>query len=144
MLIDPVVGERFFGRNDILTLLSKRVDALKGGYRQNVAITGHRLTGKSSLLNHFLMTTKDNDIIPIYIEVMEEPFKQFATKFIGTLLYNFLKYSRREAKDDLEYLLLACENDIPETLLSIKSILRQIEKNENNDSYSELLNLSSE
>ena len=143
MLIDPVVGDRFFGRSDILTLLSKRVDALKGGYRQNVAITGHRLTGKSSLLNHFLLTTKDSDIIPIYIEVLEEPFRQFATKFIGTLLYNFLKYSRREAKDDLEYLLLACENDIPETVLSIKSILRQIEKNENNDSYSELLNLSS-
>ena len=143
MLIDPVVGDRFFGRSDILTLLSKRVDALKGGYRQNVAITGHRLTGKSSLLNHFLLTTKDSDIIPIYIEVLEEPFRQFATKSIGTVLYDFPKYSRREAKDDLEYLLLACENDIPETVLSIKSILRQIEKNENNDSYSELLNLSS-
>src|SRR3989338_5224602 len=142
MLIDPVVGERFFGRNDILTLLSKRVDALKGGYRQNVAITGHRLTGKSSLLNHFLLTLKDNDIIPIYIEVLEEPFRQFATKFIGTLLYNFLKYNRKEAKDDLGFLLNTCENDIPETVASIKNILRQIEKSEYNESYSELLNLS--
>ena len=143
MLIDPVVGEKFFGRNEVLMLLVKRVDALKGGYRQNVAITGHRLTGKSSLLNHFLLTLKDNEIIPIYIEVLEEPFRQFATKFIGTLLYNFLKYNQREAKDDLEYLLKECEKDIPETVTSIKSILRQIEKNENNESYSELLNLSS-
>jgi AAA+ ATPase superfamily predicted ATPase len=87
MLIDPVVGDKFFGRSEVLTLLTKRVDALKGGYRQNVAITGHRLTGKSSLLNHFLLMLKDNDIIPIYIEVMEEPFKQFATKFIGTIFW---------------------------------------------------------
>ncbi|MCG2705493.1 MAG: ATP-binding protein [Candidatus Omnitrophica bacterium] len=143
MLIDPVVGEKFFGRNEILTLLGKRVDALKGGYRQNVAITGHRLTGKSSLLNHFLLTVKGSDILPIYIEVTEEPFKQFATKFIGTLLYNFLKYNRQDARDDLDYLLGACEDCIPETVGSIKSILRQIEKGENNDSYSELLNLSS-
>lgn len=143
MLIDPVVGDKFFGRNEVLTLLVKRVDALKGGYRQNVAITGHRLTGKSSLLNHFLLTLKDNDIIPIYIEVLEEPFKQFATKFIGTLLYNFLKYNQKPAKDDLEYLLKECEKEIPETVASIKNILRQLERGENNDSYSELLNLSS-
>lgn len=143
MLIDPVVGDKFFGRNEVLTLLAKRVDALKGGYRQNVAITGHRLMGKSSLLNHFLLNLKDNEIIPIYIEVLEEPFRQFATKFIGTLLYNFLKYSQRETRDDLEYLLKRCENDIPETVASVKNILRQIEKGENNESYSELLNLSS-
>ena len=143
MLIDPVVGDKFFGRNEVLTLLVKRVDALKGGYRQNVAITGHRLTGKSSLLNHFLLNLKDNEIIPIYIEVLEEPFRQFATKFIGTLLYNFLKYNQRETRDDLEYLLKCCENDIPETVASIKNILRQIEKGDNNESYSELLNLSS-
>lgn len=86
MLIDPVVGEKFFGRNEILTLLAKRVNALKGGYRQNVAITGHRLTGKSSLLSQFLLTVRDGGIIPVYIEVIEEPFRQFAVKFIGTLL----------------------------------------------------------
>lgn len=143
MLIDPVVGDKFFGRNDILTLLVKRVDALKGGYRQNVAITGHRLTGKSSLLSHFLLTLNDTEIIPIYIEVLEEPFRQFATKFIGTLLYNFLKYSRKETRDDMDFLLRCCESDIPETVASIKNILRQIEKGENTESYSELLNLSS-
>ncbi len=143
MLIDPVVGEKFFGRGDILALLEKRVCALKSGYRQNVAITGHRLTGKSSILNHFLFSFKDSEILPIYLEVLDEPFKQFATKFIGTLLYNFLKYTQKEAKDNLEYLIKEGEKEIPVTVSRIKNILRQIEANDNEGAYSELLNLSS-
>ena len=143
MLIDPVVGERFFGRKNILALLEKRVCALKGGYRQNIAITGQRLTGKSSVLNHFLFTFKDNEILPIYIEVLAEPFKQFAIKFIGTLLYNFLKYNQKDARDDLEYLIKECEKDIPVTVSHIKNILKQIEADDNDSAYSELLNLSS-
>jgi len=143
MLIDPVVGEKFFGREDVLAILEKRISALKGGYRQNIAITGHRLTGKSSILNHFLYTFKDNEILPIYIEVLQEPFKQFAIKFIGTFLYNFLKYNQRDTKDNLEYLIKECEKEIPQTVASVKSILKQIEANENDNAYSELLNLTS-
>lgn len=143
MLIDPVVGEKFFGREDVLAVLDKRISALKSGYRQNIAITGHRLTGKSSILNHFLFTFKDNEILPIYIEVLPEPFKQFATKFIGTLLYNYLKYNEKDAKDDLEYLIGECEKEIPETVIHIKNILKQIQLSENDSAYSELLNLTS-
>lgn len=143
MLVDPVVGDKFFGRNDVLATLEKRISALKSGYRQNIAITGHRLTGKSSILNHFLYTFKDDEILPIYLEVLPEPFKQFASKFIGTLLYNFLKYNQREAKDDLVYLINACEKNLPETISCIKNILRQIQANESDNAYSELLNLTS-
>ncbi len=143
MLIDPVVGERFFGRENILALLEKRVCAIKSGYRQNVAITGHMPTGKSSVLNHFLFMFKDSEILPIYIEVLEGPFKQFATKFIGTLLYNYLKYNHKDAKDNLVYLVKECEKDIPATISHIKNILKQIEANSNDTAYSELLNLSS-
>ena len=143
MLIDPVVGERFFGRADVLAILEKRVTALKSGYRQNIAITGHRLTGKSSILNHFLFTLNDECILPVYIEVLPEPFKQFAIKFIGTLLYNFLKYNQRDAKDDLEYLIKECEGEIPKTVAGIKNVLKQIQREENDDAYSELLSLTS-
>ena len=143
MLIDPVVGEKFFGRDDILALLDKRLHALKSGYRQNVAITGHRLTGKSSILNHFLVTFKDSEILPIYLEVLDEHFNKFAAKFIGTLLYNFLKYSGKDAKDNLEYLIKECEKDIPVNISQIKNILKEIEANDNDSAYSELLNLSS-
>lgn len=143
MLIDPVVGEKFFGRGDVLATLEKRISALKSGYRQNIAITGHRLTGKSSILNHFLHTIKDSEILPIYIEVLPEPFKQFAAKFIGTLLYNFLKYNQKDVKDNLEYLIKECEKEIPRTVACINNILKQIQLNENDSAYSELLNLTS-
>ena len=38
MLSEPAVGKAFFGRDDILHTLEKRVNALKDGYRQNVAL----------------------------------------------------------------------------------------------------------
>ncbi len=143
MLIDPVVGEKFFGRKDVLATLEKRISALKGGYRQNIAITGHRLTGKSSILNHFLFSFKDNEILPIYLEVLPEPFRQFATKFIGTLLYSYLKYNDREARDDLEYLIKESERDIPGTVSSVREILKDIQLDKTENAYSELLNLTS-
>ena len=48
MLSEPVIGEYFFGRDEALGLLEKRVNALTEGYRQNVALTGQNLAGKSS------------------------------------------------------------------------------------------------
>jgi len=143
MLIDPVVGERFFGRGNVLATLEKRIFALKGGYRQNIAITGHRLTGKSSILNHFLYSFKDDEILPIYLEVLPEPFRQFATKFIGTLLYSYLKSNDREARDDLEYLIKESEKEIPETVSRIKDILKDIQLDKIENAYSELLDLTS-
>ncbi|MEA3305623.1 MAG: hypothetical protein U9R52_02295, partial [Candidatus Omnitrophota bacterium] len=79
----------------------------------------------------------------IYLEVLKEPFGQFAAKFIGTLLYNSLKYNRRETRDNLEYLIGECEKDIPETVASIRNIMKLIEKGGNDNAYSELFNLSS-
>lgn len=88
---DPVTGERFFGRSSVLSLLRKRIDGLKGGYRQNVAIIGQEHLGKSSILQQFLSTFTDNRIIPIYLEVKRGPFKHFARKFTASLLYNFVR-----------------------------------------------------
>ncbi|MBN1871487.1 MAG: ATP-binding protein [Candidatus Omnitrophica bacterium] len=143
MLVDPVVGEKFFGRGDVLATLEKRISALKGGYRQNIALTGHRLTGKSSILNHFLHSFKDCDILPIYLEVLPEPFKQFAVKFIGTFLYNYLKYNKRQAKDNLDFLIEECKKDIPQTVTDIKGIMKLLNANEFEEAYSELLNITS-
>jgi len=70
MFTEPVTGKDFFGRDKILEVLSKRVGALKSGYRQNIALTGKMLSGKSSILHHFLESLKDASIIPLYIEVV--------------------------------------------------------------------------
>ena len=85
MFSEPVVGEGFFGRAEILELLNKRVLALKDGYRQNVALTGQSLSGKSSIILHFLHTAGSEGFIPVYIEVVKEPFRAFANKFMLAL-----------------------------------------------------------
>ena len=90
MFTEPATGERFFGRDDVLALLSKRVMALKEGYRQNVAFTGQSLSGKTSILHHFISSIKDDDFITVYVEIRPEPFCIFARKFVATLLYNSL------------------------------------------------------
>ena len=104
MLNEPVVGEQFFGRAQVLSAIQKRIDALKDGYRQNIALTGQGLSGKSSILHHLLFNLKDERIIPVYIEVVEEPFANFSRKFIGSLLYNFLKGIGQPVKEDIAFL----------------------------------------
>lgn len=90
MFNEPAIGEKFFGREDVLDLLTKRAAALKDGYRQNVALTGQSLSGKSSIILHFLHTIKEEGFVPVYVEVVKEPFRSFANKFIATMLYNAL------------------------------------------------------
>jgi len=143
MLVDPVVGEKFFGRQEVLAILEKRISALKSGYRQNIALTGHRLTGKSSILNQFLFNFSGSGIMLIYLEVIKEPFKHFAGRFIGMLLYNFLKYKRKKAKDDLDFLVEECRDFIPQTVQRIEAIFDMLKMQDNDGAYSELLNLTS-
>ena len=54
MFSEPAIGEKFFGRDTILEILKKRALALKDGYRQNIALTGQSLAGKSSIILQFL------------------------------------------------------------------------------------------
>ena len=88
MFNEPAVAEKFFGRQEVLGLLTRRVSDLREGYRQNIALTGQSLVGKSSIILHFIQMLKEEDFIPVYVEVLKEPFKSFSDKFIATLLYN--------------------------------------------------------
>ena len=143
MLSEPAIGKSFFGRESILHTLEKRVNALKGGYRQNVALTGQMLSGKSSILRQFLYTLRDSPLIPVYIEVVEEPFPSFADKFIATLLYNYLLSCGKEADKDLASLLKAAEPHIPHTVYAIKKVRLDLSRRNYNKAYRKLLNLTS-
>ncbi|MBN1353622.1 MAG: ATP-binding protein [Candidatus Omnitrophica bacterium] len=143
MLNEPAIGKTFFGREAILRTLNKRVNALKVGYRQNVALTGQMLSGKTSILYQFLYSLNDTHIIPVYIEIVEETFAAFADKFIATLLYNYLISSGRDAKNDLKHLLSSSEPLIPHTTYAIKKIKNDLSKKRNDDAYRKLLNLTS-
>jgi len=143
VLNEPAVGKAFFGRDDILRTLNKRVNALKSGYRQNVALTGQMLAGKSSILYQFLYTLKDSSLVPVYIEVVEEPFSVFADRFIATVLYNYLASCGRETGKDLPALLETAEPFVPHTVHAIKRVKAELAKKNYNDAYGKLLNLTS-
>ncbi|NQT22025.1 MAG: ATP-binding protein [Candidatus Omnitrophica bacterium] len=143
MFTEPVSGKDFFGRTEILEVLSKRVDALKFGYRQNVALTGQMLSGKSSVLRHFLECLNDTSIIPIYIEVIEEPFGSFADRFIATLLYNFFASEKVDVPKEMDSLLAKSRELVPRTTELIEKIRREHSQRHNNRAYRDLLDLTS-
>ena len=143
MLTEPALGKTFFGREEVLMTLEKRVNALKSGYRQNVALTGQMLAGKSSILYQFLYNLKDTTIIPLYIEVVEEPFHSFADKFIATLLYNYFLSCNACPEKELETLMKAAESAVPKTAHAIKRIKADLGKREYNKAYRALFNLTS-
>lgn len=143
MFAQPAIGERFFGREEVLSLLNKRVLALKDGYRQNIAFTGQSLAGKTSILHHFLYTIKDEDFIAIYIEISREPFKVFSSRFIATLLYTALAKTGVSVSTDLPSILEKAQKTLPRTTLAASRISAMIEKGDNDEAYSNLLSLTS-
>lgn len=132
----------FFGRQEILRVLDKRAAGLKNGYRQNIAITGDTLVGKTCLVKHWLSRHCDNYTLPLYIEVKPQEFSAFLEKFIGTLLFNFLKNSQKDLKDDLGFLLDKSRNYIPRTCGLIEELLAQMKKRKHREAFVKLLELA--
>ncbi|MBN2453076.1 MAG: ATP-binding protein [Candidatus Omnitrophica bacterium] len=143
MFSEPAVGEKFFGREEALEILSKRALALKDGYRQNIALTGQSLAGKTSIILNFLHTIKEEGFIPVYVEVVKEPFKAFANKFIATMLYNALLAHGEDAGIDLDGLMISAARYFPKTHAAMKEVLSLIELDERDQAYSRLLELTS-
>lgn len=143
MFIEPVFGKRFFGREEVLATLHKRVTALKGGYRQNLALTGPMLAGKSSILRHFLDSVKDVDIIPLYLEMTGEDFHVFCKRFTGSLLYNYRISMGQCPGKDMEELKRTCRNLIPETLSCIDKVESSLKRRRFNVAYETLLGMTS-
>ncbi|MDD5495920.1 MAG: AAA family ATPase [Candidatus Omnitrophica bacterium] len=143
MFSEPAVGEKFFGREEILDLLNKRVSALKDGYRQNVALTGQSLAGKTSILQHFLHSIKEEDFITVYVEVVKEPLTSFINKFVATLLYNTLNKLGEAVSVRSDDLLDKAQRRLPKTYNAIRHINSLIDHGDIDSSYSELLGLTS-
>ncbi len=143
MFSDPVVGRNFFGRQEIIDLLIKRTSALKSGYRQNVAIIGHRQLGKSSILRQYLHLHQDPDILVIYVEIKLQALDFFVDQFIRSLLYEFL--SRHEVvgpTDSLACLIEKAIGDLPRTVSKIKDIATLVKHRHAEEAYSKLFELT--
>ncbi|MBD3380012.1 MAG: AAA family ATPase [Candidatus Omnitrophica bacterium] len=143
MFIEPVFGKKFFGREEVLANLNKRVTALKGGYRQNMALAGPMLTGKSSILRHFLKNIDDPDIIPVYIEMEEENFDVFCIRMMATLLYRFLDSVGENTDGDLDLFRETARPYIPDTVKCIDYIRAALSAKKKNAAYEKLLGLTS-
>jgi hypothetical protein len=142
MLSDPVTGNKFFGRNSTLELIGKRVNGLKDGYRQNIAIVGPKLIGKSSLILHFFSGFSHHKIIPIYVDLKTNSFNHFIYKFLGTLLYGYLKNKGLESAEDLELLKIRAQKNIPKTVETIQSIQQYIKNLQFDKAYKTLLHVT--
>lgn len=136
-----MIKDNFFGRQVCLDVLEKRIRGLKEGYRQNIAIIGDELVGKTSMIFRLLDKLYDNRIIILYLEVRPESFSLFANRFIGALLYNFLINSGIPLKEDIDYLIKMSDKYIPKTVERIKFILNSLEKRKKNNALTELLSL---
>jgi len=139
------VPKNFFGREKELTFLVKRVNSFRKGYRQNIAFVGQPLSGKTSLLNYFIQQYINSpDILPIYIEMQKEDFKSFAERFIGTLLYEYLKSIGKSPVQNFQVLINETRILLPNTISYIEKICKDFESRNQNDAYNALLQLPSE
>ncbi|MBI4353481.1 MAG: ATP-binding protein [Candidatus Omnitrophica bacterium] len=151
MFSDPVVGENFFGRQEIVDLIVKRADSLKAGYRQNVAIIGHQQLGKTSLLRHFLHLYKDPGILAIYVEIKFPSLDYFVDQFVRSLLFRYLSASGEEhcggaetmPSMELEGLAARASAGIPQTVSHIREIVELLRHRKAEEAYSRLFGLTS-
>lgn len=143
MFSDPVVGEHFFGRQEIIDLLVKRTRALKAGYRQNVAIIGHRQLGKSSILRHYLHLHRDPEILTIYVEIKLQALDFFVDQFIRALLYQFLNTLEPvNPTDSLADLSAKAAGLVPRTVSKISDIAHLLKHRHAEEAYSKLFELT--
>jgi len=136
-----MIKDKFFDRRNYIEILQKRVSSLKDGYRQNIAIIGEENVGKTSIVYKFLDRFYDPRIITVFLEVRPGSFQDFAKRFIGALLYNFLLNSGLELREDLDFLVARSASYIPNTALKINSILGDLARRKKINIITELFNL---
>ncbi|MDP8211881.1 MAG: ATP-binding protein [Candidatus Zapsychrus exili] len=114
--------QNFFGREEAINLLKRRVIDLKEGYRQNIALLGNQYVGKSSILKNFILNLDHENVISIYLDLENKDFNYLFSKFTGSLLYNFAKSQKLPLHDDFNLLLETAKSHVPHTVQVIKKI----------------------
>ena len=143
MFSDPVVGDNFFGRQAIIDLLIKRAQALKSGYRQNVAIIGHQQLGKTSILRQFLHVHRDPEVLAIYVEIKLQALDYFVDQFIRALLYQYLvQHGAVDPTDSLKSLTEKASANIPRTVARIHEIANLLKHRHAEEAYAKLFDLT--
>ncbi|MEW6170089.1 MAG: ATP-binding protein [Candidatus Omnitrophota bacterium] len=126
-------------RTNILEPIYKRLDSLKDGYRQNIALIGQPGVGKTTILKYLSNTFKRPNLIFAYVNLECADFKYFAYKLLGMILYNYLSEKGLIIKDDFSYLVKAAEQSLPNTSAAMKLTIQLIEKDKINDACQKTL-----
>lgn len=132
----------FFTRKLTLDSLNKRIADFKDGYRQNIAVLGDELTGKTTLLKAILSTINDEDLVPIYVEIAPYEFSMFIKRFLTSLLYNYLKkYRLVSARENLDFLIKMAQENLPLTSPKIKYLYLKLSKEKPEILFKELFDI---
>ena len=134
-------NNKFFDRKAYLDILHKRAIALKDGYRQNIALIGDELVGKTSLIHAFLDSFLDTRFVTVYVEARPETVQALCRRFAGILLYNFLAASGSPLKEDLDFLMEKAAVYIPKTVASARAVIADAERRKKENVFFELLSL---
>ncbi len=138
---DPVYGEDFFDRDEILSLLQRRMDSFRQGDKRNLALVGLRKTGKTSILLEFKRRLTDADVLPIFVYIKPEEITTFAHRFMGAFLYEFLKRRGEAPHEDFEQLLFLAIEHAPRTASAILRLRQTMETMPKESLFASVLDL---
>ncbi len=133
--------ESFFGREQILALLKRRVLDLREGYRQNVALLGGRFVGKTTLLKKFIFELDLDHVIPITLDLENSDFPHFVQTTLTGLLSRFVPAQPLSTLGTLPTLIEAAEPRLPQTIKRIKKIQSLLVTQKWAECYREILDL---
>jgi len=127
------IKEQFIGRSSIIKLINKRLCDLSEGYRQNIALLGNELTGKTWIIRYILDSFSGHNILPLYFDLSQhlsqpQPYI-FTHRFLTTVLFSYLKsMGRLLPKENLARLIEEAHPFIPLTTAKIKEITANLKK----------------
>ena len=143
MTTDPSAETSFFGREAVLSILAKRLEAFQNGFRQNIGILGPPAIGKTSLLQEFFRRIPYSDILIVPFSCREsESFEHFAQRWMSEILFSFYRSSGKPIPTDFQSTLRSSIDVIPKTLRLMKSVKKLSQISRYSQAYRELLNLS--
>lgn len=142
--VDPVLGEDFFGRAEVISKLRKRLDSLHSGFRQNIALLGPPESGKTSILKYFLTRFEDERFLFFYVDIKDSSFQDFVMKFLSSLLSSFL--SKTEEFNsigpiDSQTLLTKFSTHLPRTSYLVKALFDSLERSNFDEAYAKLFDI---
>ncbi|NQU19134.1 ATP-binding protein [bacterium] len=124
------IKEQFIGREEVIKLINKRLVGLKDGYRQNIALLGDELIGKTWITKFVFDNLTDSEIIPLYFDLSQPIANIFIQRFFNTILFSFLKTKGIVLpKENFNRLIEESKHHIPNTASKIEELSSNVAKN---------------